>query len=268
MRITRLKIWITSVIAAASLASCTKVIDLKLGNDSGKLVIEGNLTDVSGPQYIKLSRNVPFTSTNTYPPVSGARVYITDQAGTQYQFTEGPAGTYVYPGMAGFPGSAYLMTVKTSNNIYTATSEMPALVHLDSITSKPAPFSNGNNKREITVHFQDPPGVANQYRFIMYVNNVQVNAIFAFNDDFTDGRYANLDLFENQTDIYPGDIVRVEMQCVDKPVYTYWFTLMQQQTFGGPDAGVAPSNPPTNITPSCLGYFSAHTTETQSLIVK
>lgn len=263
-----LKIWTVAITIIVFAASCTKVIDLKLGNNSGQLVIEGDLTDISGPQYITLSRNVPFSNTNNYPPVSGAVVYITDESGAQYFFKEGPAGTYVNQRYSGLPESAYRMTVETGGVTYEATSEMPALVRLDSITSKPSPLNNGSNSREITVHFQDPAGIANQYRFVMFVNNVQVNTIFAFNDDFTDGRYANLDLFENQTDIHPGDIVRVEMQCIDSHVYTYWFTLMQQQTFGGPDAGVAPSNPPTNITPACLGYFSAHTTENQSIVVK
>jgi hypothetical protein len=76
------------------LSACTKVIDLKLGNDSGKLVIEANVTNASAPQIIKLSKNVAFTNTNTYPPVTGATVTVTDQTGQIYAFTEGISGTY------------------------------------------------------------------------------------------------------------------------------------------------------------------------------
>ena len=78
--------------------------------------------------------------------------------------------------------------------------------------------------------------------------------------NFQDGRYVSLDLLENDIDIYPADTVKVEMQCIDKPVYTYWFTLMQQST-EGPGGGVTPANPPSNITPLTLGYFSAHTSQ-------
>jgi len=67
--------------------------------------------------------------------------------------------------------------------------------------------------------------------------------------------------------IFSGDTVTVEMQCIDLPVYTYWETLMQEQS-NGPGGGVTPSNPPTNITPATLGYFSAHTTQSQTIIVK
>ena len=262
-----IKLYITFISLTIVAASCTKVIDLKLGNDSGKLVIEGNITQATGPQYIKLSQNVPFTNTNTYPAVTGATVSVTDNEGNTYPFIESPAGTYSIGALAGVIGNTYTMTVATNGTTYTAKSTMPGFVNLDSVTSRPAIFNSGNNLRQITVHFQDPAGIANQYRFVMYVNSVQVKSIFAFNDQFSDGRYSNIDLIENDIDIHPGDTVKVEMQCIDKPIYTYWFTLMQQDP-DGPGGGVTPSNPPTNITPASLGYFSAHTTQTQTIIVK
>jgi hypothetical protein len=250
--------------AALATASCTKVIDLQLGNNTGELVIEGNITNVTGTQYVKLSTNVPFTNTNTYPAVSGALVTISDQKGNTYKFTEGPAGTYVNA-LAGVAGNTYSMSVLSNGTTYTANSVMPAMVALDSITSKVSAFNV--KKRTITVHYQDPVGIVNQYRFVMYVNSVQVKSIFAYNDNFTDGRYVNNDLRENDIDIFPGDTVLVEMQCIDKPVYTYWYTLMSQQT-NGPGGGVTPTNPPTNISPVTLGYFSAHTTQTKTIIAK
>jgi hypothetical protein len=266
MKKTNFKYYLAALLFILVSASCTKVIDLKLGNNTGKLVIEGNITNKRGTQYIKLSQNVAFTSTNTYPPVTGALVTVNDDAGSTYSFTEGPAGTYSINSVAGRPGRTYTMNVNVNGSNYTASSQMPQVVALDSITEKVDAFDKSNNKRQITVHFQDPPGVANQYRFILTVNSVQVKRIFAFNDDFSDGRYVNIDLFQNDINIYPGDTATVELQCVDKPVYTYWFTLMQQGN--GPGGGVSPSNPPTNITPTTLGYFSAHTTKSLTLIVR
>src|SRR6202020_235121 len=97
----KFKFLATFTILLATLLGCTKVIDLKLGNDSGKLVIEGNITNLDSPHYIKLSRNVPFTSTNTYPAVTGATVVVTDDKNNTYTFTEGPAGTYSSPAFQG-----------------------------------------------------------------------------------------------------------------------------------------------------------------------
>ena len=253
--------------AIAALASCKKVIDLNLGNVSNQLVIEGNITNIPGPQYVTLSRNVPFTSPNVYPAVTGATVTIADNRGNQYPMTEGPAGTYSIPNAFGFGSRTYTLTVNADGKTYTAKSTMPGTVVLDSITDKPNYFNAGSGRKVITVHFQDPAGIANQYRFIMHVNSVQVNSIFAFDDEFIDGKHVDLDLQQDDIKIYPKDTVTVEMQCIDKPVYTYWYSLAQQQ-FNNPGGQVAPSNPPTNITPATLGYFSAHTTQTLTLVVK
>jgi hypothetical protein len=248
--------------------SCTKVIGLKLDNATGQLVIEGNITNVNGPQYVKLSQNVPFTNTNTYPPVTGATVTLTN-AGNNYILTEGPQGTYSINPFVGIVGNTYTLKVLVNGQTYTASSTMPAAVKLDSVTATISDFNhpkNGQDQDDITVYYRDPLGVSNQYRFVMYVNSVQVNRVFAFDDELTDGRHVSIDLREDDIDIYSGDTVKVEMQCIDKPVYTYWYTLMQQQSEG--PGSVAPANPPTNITPATLGYFSAHTTQSKTIILR
>ncbi|MGN6638145.1 MAG: DUF4249 domain-containing protein [Mucilaginibacter sp.] len=257
----------SAVLLLLMITACKKVINLDLGDVSGELVIEGNVTNASGPQTVKLSRNVAFTSTNTYPAVTGANVAITDGLGNTYPLTENPAGTYSTMQPIGHPGETYSLAVTTGGKSYTAKSTMPAIVALDSISAKPDIFNADKGQRIITVHFQDPGNIPNQYRFIMYVNGVQVKSVFAFDDEFIDGKYVDLDLEQTDTKIYPKDTVDVEMQCIDKPVYTYWYTLAQQQVTN-PGGQVAPANPPTNITPTTLGYFSAHTSQRLTIIVK
>jgi hypothetical protein len=263
----KIKFYISALFISLIAVSCTKVIDLKLGNNTGELVIEGNITNMKGPQYITLSQNVPFTSTNIYPPVTGATVSVTDSKGNIHQFTEGPPGTYYISRLNGTAGTTYTMNVITNGKTYSAASTMPALVQLDSIAEVTSTFNRGGNIRDITVHYQDPAGIPNQYRFILFVNSVQTKSVFAYNDQFIDGKYVNLELVQNDIDIHPGDTATVEMQCIDEPIYTYWYTLMQQQG-NGPGGGVTPSNPPTNITPVTLGYFSAHTTQRKTIVVQ
>jgi len=259
------KIYIVISLVILIATSCTKVIDLKLGNVTGQLVIEGNITNLFGTQVVKLSQNVPFTSTNTYPAVTGASVIINDSRGNTYPLTESTPGTYTLNSFAGRSGNSYTMTVLTNGNTYTATSQMPLFTNLDSITTRPNEFKSSMNRREVTVHFADRAGIANQYRFILTVNGVQANDVFVFNNSFNGGRLISIDLIGSDINIYPGDNVTVEMQCIDLNVYTYWFSLMQQDN---PGEGIAPSNPPTNISPAVLGYFSAHTTQTKSIVVK
>lgn len=265
MKLAKLRYYITAIFIAMIATSCQKVIDLKLRNVIGKLVIEGNITNDSGRQTVKLSQNVSFTNTNTYPPVSGATVTVTDSQGNIFRFIEHAPGTYTSV-LTGVPDNTYTLQVATGGQTYTAASKMPQPVQIDSITAQPTAFGANKNRRDILVYFQDPPTVANQYRFILTVNGVEVNRVFAFNDDFFNGRYVSLELFANEADIEPGDTVSVEMQCLDKPVYTYWFSLMQQDN--GPGGGVSPSNPPTNISHATLGYFSAHTSSFKTLIVQ
>jgi hypothetical protein len=252
------------------LNSCTKVVELNLGNAAGQLDIEANLTNINGAQTVRLSTNVPFSNTNAYPPVTGATVVMKDQTGKSYLLTEGPQGLYASGSLTGIAGNTYTLSVLADGQAYSATSIMPPVVNLDSLSDKNRPLNhpqNGKDQKVISVYYQDPPGVANQYRFILWVNGVQVKSIFSYDDQLTDGRYITSDLLEQDIDIYAGDTVKIEMQCIDRPVYTYWFTLESQQANNVAGA-VAPANPPTNISPATLGYFSAHTTQTMTLIVK
>jgi hypothetical protein len=249
-----------------AMSACTRDINVNVKNAVGQLVIEGNLTNITGPQYVKLSRNVAITNTNTYPPVSGATVTISDQSGNTYPFTEGAAGTYS-ANLVGVTGTTYTLTVTVGVQTYTALSTMPSAVPLDSINTQKSAFKAGSNQENVNVYFQDPAGVANQYRFVVYDNGAQIDDVFAFNDEFTDGKDVDVLLQETTTAINPGDNVSVEMQCIDPKVYQYWYTLELESGDNMGQQTAAPANPPTNIIPVTLGYFSAHTTQTKSVIV-
>lgn len=264
-----LKQYIILLLFVPVISACTRVIDLKLDSDTGRMVIEANITNVKGVQTVKLSQNVSLSNTNTYPAVSGANVSIRDNAGNTYNFSETTtAGTYTVNAVAGTVGNVYNLTVASGGKVYTAASTMPVAIKLDSVTDKNTVLNANKGRKQITAHFQDPLGLGNQYRFVFYVNGVQINREFAFNDDFTDGNYVHLDLRESDVDIFAGDTVTIEMQCIDEPIYTYWYSIQQQQP-NGPGGGVTPTDPPTNIAPSnTLGYFSAHTTQSVTITVK
>ena len=249
-----------------AIISCQKVVDLKLKDASGQMVIEANVTNTN-TSIVKLSQNVSFTSTNTFPPVSGAVVTISDQSGKSYTLTEGIAGNYSSSQLQGTSLNTYNLTVQTGGKTYTARSTMPPAIALDTITAKNDEFNNGTNRKEISVSYFDPAGIKNQYLFLMYVNGVQVKSLFVYNDDLTAGKHVTAQLRQYDIDVYTGDVVKVEMQCIDKANYTYWFTLQQQQQ-QGPGGGVTPSNPPSNLSNNALGYFSAHTTQTKTIRVQ
>jgi len=249
---------LTSVFAT----SCEKVIDINVNDEIGRLVMEGIITDTTSQQEIKLSRNIAFSEVNNYPAVSGAIVIVRDDQKNEYLFQETTAGTYVAKEFTGITGRQYTMEVGIDENKYVAQSRMPEAVVLDSIAAE-KPELGDKDTRNIKVFYKDPKDQRNQYRFILFVNDRQMKDIYAMNDDFNNGNQVSLTLRHHDVDIFAGDKIRVEMLCIDQPVYHYWYSLMQQSSGGG----VTPSDPPTNITPTALGYFSAHTASSKTIQV-
>ncbi len=248
------------VSAVVTFSSCEKVIDVKLDDADKKIVIDAVLTDQAGDCKVKVSQTKNFKDDNTFAGIGGAVVTITDASGTTTTLNETTAGVYEAPALKGQSGGTYKLKVVANGQTYNATSVMPQKVTLDSIyTSKMKVFSD----EEIfaNVVFQDPAGIKNFYRVIQYVNGVRSKGIFVMDDDLSDGKEFNSTLyfFSDDNDvklIYPGDVVTVEMQCIDAAVYKYWFSMDQGAT--GTNRSASPSNPVSNIDNGALGYFSAH----------
>ncbi len=252
-----------------ALSSCERVIKVELASSPNQIVIEGNLTDRLEQQIIKISQSIPYTESSNYPAVTAANVKVTDDKGRSWTFKETQPGVYTFGPLKGEAGRTYTLIAKIKDTVYTASSTMPTRVKLDRIKSKEYSYFGGES-RSVEVSYQDPENVANQYRYIMKINGHLVKQIFVDNDRFTNGNSGPRPLFhnpENEKDkIKIGDKVEIEMQCIDKNIFTYWYTLATHAQ-NGPGGGVTPSNPPSNIDNNALGYFSAHTSETSTIIV-
>ncbi|UEG51979.1 DUF4249 domain-containing protein [Mucilaginibacter daejeonensis] len=252
------------ITAVVLFTSCEKVIDVQVNTSASQLVIEGNITNVRETQRIKVSRSVNYTETNNFPAVTGAKVVVKDNVGNTWNFTHAGLGVYTFGPVRGIAGRTYNMTVTTNdNNTYTASSTMPAQVMVDSLSFTTLTFG-GRTRKHVAVHYTDPRGVANYYRYILYRNGIASKSIFVESDRLTDGNKIKDELFpagaddEDDQELETGDEATVEAQCIDKYVFNFFFTLRQQKR-GGPGGGVTPGNPPSNISNGALGYFSAHT---------
>lgn len=255
-------------ILVASLSSCQKVVDVKLSTAANQIVIEGAITDFSGEQTIRISQSVPYTSSNNYPAVTGAQVSVKDDTGRSYSFVETQPGIYTINPLKAVTGRTYTMTALVNNVTYTASSTTPALVNIDSLSIKIVTFG-GADIKEVEVHFKDPADQVNQYRWVMKVDNVQIKSVYADNDRLTNGNTVTNVLFYDDDDnekLKKGDMVTVDMQCIDKAVFNYWYVL-SQQSVNGPGGGVSPGNPPSNIDHNALGYFSAQTSSVRTFTV-
>ena len=253
--------------ASICLAGCQKVININLNSTSPKYVIVGKITDQPGDCQVSITRTKDFSEDNQFLGVSGATVTV-ENNGVVISLPEANSGVYSTTSLTGQPGQTYTLTVHIGNETYTSMSTMPQPVHLDSIYVRTGALSN---KKYVTVVYRDPPGIANYYHFVQYVNDLKEPTIFVGDDEFTDGRTVKSELnYNNDTDnpardIKNGDSIRIEMICNDQAVYKYWYSLFNGAT--GDNQSASPSNPVSNISGGALGYFSAQTIQSKGIKV-
>lgn len=266
--------YIVVIILLLTVSSCEKVIDVKLDTADKKYVIEGVLTNQPGTCMVLLSQTSDFSADNDFMGVSGAAIQITEQGGATTQLTETSTGVYQATALTGTTGKTYTLSVTIDGQSFLASSTMPVQVNMDSIftTGEESP---GGNRKLVNVQYNDPAAIGNNYRFVQYVNGVKEKQIFVRNDELTNGnqsiiklRYPRNDNNEPDNDLKPGDFITVDMQCIDSAVYLYWYSLNRSATGGGGQNSATPANPVTNISGGALGYFSAHTLQSKTLVLR
>jgi uncharacterized protein DUF4249 len=247
--------------------SCKKTVTLPLHTASSGIVIEGEVTDLTGPYTVTINQSVGFYENNTFPAISGAIVKISDNQGITDSLTETTPGVYTTHSIQGKPGNTYTLSISAQGTNYAATSTMPAPIPLDSVTFQ---NSGGFGKTQITAiaNFQDPAGIKNYYQFIEYINGQQFNkAYFIFDDRLSDGKYINCNLYTDSAYLSKGDQLEVKMYCIDQNLYNYFYQLDQSSGTGAFNASASPANPVSNISNGAYGYFSAHTVSSQKVTV-
>lgn len=250
-------------------ASCEDVIDIDLNTTDPKFVITGTVSDQSEPFSVRIVKTINFDQPNDYPAVSGASVRIGN--GTQsFDLVETAPGFYqTAQPQKGEPGRTYRLTVEVEGQVFEAVSAMPAPVPFDSIKQDRGTQPGGGSSILIVPVYFDPTGFGNYYRFIQTTNGQQLNNIFVFDDRNNDGIAITRPLFTPGSDLENkvGDTITVEMQTIDRTTYKYFYAL-DASSGNGPNASV-PANPDNNWNSrAVLGYFSAHTSQYKTHVVR
>jgi hypothetical protein len=242
--------------------SCTKIVDLDLQDAAPRLLIEGNLANDGRPATVQLSRSTSYKDSNVFPPVTGAVITLSDDAGglETLAATTTP-GQYQGRTITGQPGRRYTLRVESEGQSYVAQSTMPAVVPLTGLRVEKGFF--GDNLL-VVPEFLDPAGVRNYYLFRQYRNGRLNKSLFLRDDELTDGKINTRPLVagggEEEDQLVAGDSARVEMQTIDAGVHEYVRTL--NEVLEGNSA--APANPKSNFSGDVLGYFSAYTVQRRS----
>ena len=245
--------------------SCEKVVDIDLNASSPRIVIEGSISNQSGPYFITLSQTVNFDETNVFPPITDANVVMSDNVGNSESMIETLPGTYKTLSMQGIPGRTYTLTVTADGKKYVAASTMPSPVNIDYLTVQNQYFGR-NQMKVINVQFQDPPDIKNYYRFVEVRNGIEQKFIFLYDDRVRDGSTITSSLFADEDTLRVGDNVLVLLQCIDKGVFDYFRTMRQASGGGGPQAA-SPANPLSNFSNDALGYFNAYAVRGRNIII-
>ncbi len=254
---------VLTLIAAAINTACTQKIDLKLKNSDPKFVIEGNISDSPGPYYVIITKSRLFTDDNQFAGVPAAQVIISDDAGNTDTLSEPIAGLYSTNFIQGVVGRTYHLQVSVEGTTYESYCKMQAPVAFDSIAITTETNFQGETKLVGDIFVQDPANVPNSYRVVSYLNGDKSGGFNIHTDRLWDGKLRSFNV--PHSDFTPGDTLQVDLWSIDEHIYTYFSEFNQNQNnFGAP---AAPANPTTVYTPSALGYFSAHSITSKTIII-
>jgi hypothetical protein len=263
-----LKKYFSTFLVGIFLIGCEKEIQLALDPNQSLLVIDGSITDEVGPYYINLSKSTSISTPSNYFAVTNALVIVKDNLGQIDTLKHEKEGRYKTNKIKGIYGNTYYLEVQVEDKKYSANSTMPQKVVLDSLRINPFTL-NSEVRYSVIPVYTDPIILGNSYRFIQKINDTLDQTFHVFNDNLNNGK-------ENQRPLRGGsdslevklkDIVAVEMQCITRPTFLYYFTLYQQSG-AGPGGGTTPANPPSNIIGGALGIFSAHTVQRRQIQIK
>lgn len=263
-----LKKYFSAILMGIFLLGCKKEIQLPLDPNQSLLVIDGSITDEAGPYYIKLSKSNSISASSNFLAVTNALVIVKDNLGIIDTLKHEKEGKYKTNKIKGIYGNTYYLEVQVADKKYTANTTMPQNVFLDSLRINPLAV-NGEVRYNVIPVYTDPITLGNSYRFIQKINDTLDQNFFVFNDNLNNGK-------ENQRPLRGGsdslevklkDIIDVEMQCITRTTYIYYYAL-NQQSGAGPGGGTTPANPPSNIVGGALGIFSAHTVQRKQVQIK
>jgi hypothetical protein len=263
---------ILSLIAILVFIGCEEVIQVELENSEPQIVIEATISNNPEDNIVIITKSTDFYEPNQYDRVSGAEVIVTDENGNTYSFSESDPGVYTNISIDPEVGMEYKISVNTGNDIYSAISVMQEPLVLDSISVEKdnRPFQDEFDY-DYHAYFQDIPGREDFARFRLLINGKLQVGIFRYDDRLTDGNYIDFDrfFFEERDEILPGDEITIEMLTIDKLTFEYFDTLRRVIASGrGPFGSTSPSNPITNWNNNALGYFSAYSISSKSVVIE
>lgn len=273
------------------LSSCETVIDANLDTGPTLLSVDATLTDLPGPQTIRLSLTAPYFDSQVTPAATGATVSVTDNTGRTYAFTDPDNDGYYSwtPGSRdtlGRVGRTYQLSIAYKGETYRASTQMNRVPPIDSLVFRKQRLNPLSNTEGYQAEFyaRDLAGAPDYYRIKYYRNgtlqNRPADLITSQDGSFrgtadTDGLQFIRPIRQsiNPDSLFAlNDVVRVELRSVSPAGFEFLQAVRTQLTNGGLFA-TPPASLPTNVLntrsagPVATGYFMASAIRTRTATV-
>jgi len=252
--------------------SCEEDIDISVGSESSKLVIDGSICDIETEwNYVRLSKSTNYFSNAVAPEVSGASVIVNDGE-VDIEFKEGDKkGYYMAPkGFKGEHGRTYSLTVKADTDgdgkpeLFTASEPMPPTYELDSVKCSKLSVAD---YFQIKLYAEEDINTRNFYMFGMFYKDELVSdrvTSHAWTDDdlFTEEYCWGATVFAfgpddiDNYEITPGDEITFYAMSINEDYYIYLNAVSDIVSGGTPMFSSAPANAVGNITGDAYGFFN------------
>ncbi len=251
------------IILLLSFISCEEVINIDLKESAPRLVIDASITD-SSPCIIALTESQGFYSDEPYTRISGATIVLSDNMGNKEIVKETKEKGIYMSIMSGETGNTYSLNISLNKEIYEAKATIPKAVPIDSLYIYNVKVSK-DNWYSPCIRFLDPSEEENYYYTMMYVNGTMMRSIYLNDDEFRNGLITDRILYfdkedNNDEELKIGDHIRVEMQTLDKGMYTFYKSLYSIAAGGA-------TNPISNFSGGVLGCFKAYSSSYKEITI-
>ncbi len=255
------------IIPILSFIGCQKEIELPYRSVDPIYVIEANVENDYSLVRISQSRDMDNPDTD-YGVQDDATVLITDNNDeVTYPLVSIGDGYYTsHGGLTAQPFTSYTLNVDIDGAEFDATSQTFAAPIISFVTISREIFMEGMDDMVFCLFLiNDLAGYADYYRYRISINDSDENWVL-ISDFGTDGEssiaYKPLikkDENDDMVSLETGDTITIEVQSIDQGIYDYFYSLDAGESNG--------SNPISNITGGCLGYFSASTITQISYVI-
>ncbi len=247
--------------------ACLEPSDVSLYEDGQpELVIEGRISDMPPPYYVRISSSVEPESEINSLPINEALVVISDQNGNLEVLNGIGEGYYEAKAIQGIVGDIYDIEVKLNNKTYNGRDSIRQAPSVDSIKSEYIVDTQREEGWYLVFYSHNAGGAQKYYKIELTVNDSAYNG------------YYDLIYFEeilgqkSQTWILPylfelNDTVITTIHSITENMYEYYRGLSKQveNSYGNTQPPMI--NPPSNID-GALGYFQASSIWQDTTIIK